>query len=96
MVRLLVEIGTLTAEQYREKFKKILEDGGFVSQHVFNCDETGLFWKKMSCRTYITKEETTLPGHKPMKDWLALLLCQCFGGLQGQTARIPFGESQSF
>ena len=25
------------------------------------------------------------------------LLCQCFGGLQGQTtARVPFGEPQSF
>jgi len=28
------------AEQHREKFKKIIEEGGFVSQQVFNCDET--------------------------------------------------------
>jgi len=27
----------------------------------------------MSRRTYITREETTLPGHKPMKDGLTLL-----------------------
>ena len=26
-------------------------------------------------RTYITKEEKTFPGHKPMKDILTLLLC---------------------
>jgi hypothetical protein len=29
----------------------------------------------MSNRTYITQEETSLPGHKPMKDILTLLLC---------------------
>ena len=35
----------------------------------------GLFWKKMPNRTYITEEEKTLPGHKPMKDRLTILLC---------------------
>ncbi|KAM6435888.1 tigger transposable element-derived protein 1-like [Liasis olivaceus] len=48
---------------------------GYVAQQVFNCDETGLFWKKMPNRTYITQEEKALPGHKPMKDRLSLLLC---------------------
>jgi len=38
-------------------------------------DETGLFWKKMPRRTYITREEKSMPGHKPMKDRLTLLLC---------------------
>jgi len=57
-------------EKHREKFKKIIDNGGFVSQKVFNCDKTGLFWKRMPCRTYITEEETTLPGHKPMNDQL--------------------------
>ncbi|KAJ7332931.1 hypothetical protein JRQ81_015111, partial [Phrynocephalus forsythii] len=42
---------------------------------VFNCDETGLFWKRMAKRNYITQEETGLPGHKPMKDRLTLLFC---------------------
>ena len=41
---------------------------------MFNCDKTGLFWKRMPCRTYITKD-TTMPGHKPMKDRLTLLFC---------------------
>ncbi|XP_070592821.1 tigger transposable element-derived protein 1-like [Erythrolamprus reginae] len=42
---------------------------------IFNCDETGLFWKKMPRRTFITAEEKSLPGHKPMKDRLTLALC---------------------
>jgi len=64
-----------TAEEHCEKCKKIIEEGGFVSQQVFSCDETGLFWKRMPRRTYITKEVTTLPGHKPIKDQLTLLFC---------------------
>ena len=48
---------------------------GYLPQQVFNADETGLFGKKIPNRTYITKEEKTLPGHKPMKDRLILLLC---------------------
>ena len=39
------------------------------------CDETGLFWKKVSCRTYVTKEEKSIPGHKSMKDMITILVC---------------------
>ena len=62
------------ADQHRKKFKKITEEGGFVSQQVFNCDKTGLFWNRMPCRTY-TMKDTTMPGHKPMKDQLTSLFC---------------------
>ncbi|XP_033009888.1 tigger transposable element-derived protein 1-like [Lacerta agilis] len=65
----------LDADQFVLEFKDYVESQGFVPQQVFNCDETGLFWKKMPRRTYITQEEKALPGHKPMKDKLTLLLC---------------------
>ncbi|XP_072000501.1 tigger transposable element-derived protein 1-like [Engystomops pustulosus] len=59
-------------------FPKILEDiideGGYLPDQVFNVDETGLFWKKMPDRTYISKEEKSAPGHKASKDRLTLLL----------------------
>ncbi|XP_028656937.1 tigger transposable element-derived protein 1-like [Erpetoichthys calabaricus] len=63
------------AEKFILEFKKIIEEESYVLQQVFNADETGLFWKKMPNKTYITKEEKALPGHKPMKDRLTLLLC---------------------
>ena len=63
------------AEKFVEKFKDFVDREGFIPEQVFNCDETGLFWKKMPERTYITREEKALPGHKPMKDRLTLLLC---------------------
>ncbi|XP_043575633.1 tigger transposable element-derived protein 1-like [Chiloscyllium plagiosum] len=65
----------MAAEDFVKEFNKFVKDEGYVSHQVFNCDETGLFWKKMPKRTYITQEEKALPDHKPMKDRLTLLLC---------------------
>lgn len=41
---------------------------------VFNADETGLYWKKMPSRTFISKEERQASGFKAAKDRLTLLL----------------------
>nr|KAF6463386.1 tigger transposable element derived 1 [Molossus molossus] len=65
----------VAADNFVTEFQEYVEAEGFVPQQVFSCDETGLFWKKMPKRTYITQEEKSLPGHKPMKDRLTLLLC---------------------
>ena len=66
---------TKAAEEFTHRFALLISEGGYVPQQVFNCDETGLFWKKMPRRTFITAEEKKLPGHKPMKDRLTLALC---------------------
>ncbi|KAJ7316369.1 hypothetical protein JRQ81_002531 [Phrynocephalus forsythii] len=66
---------TIDADQFVLEFKDYVTAQDFVPQQVFNCDETGLFWKKMPKRTYITREEKALPGYKPMKDRLTLLFC---------------------
>ena len=29
----------------------------------------------MPNRTYITKEEKSMPEHKPMKDWITIFVC---------------------
>ncbi|UYV84168.1 hypothetical protein LAZ67_X001410 [Cordylochernes scorpioides] len=53
------------AEDYIKTFADLIKAQGYISQQVFNCDETGLFWKKMPNRTYITAEEKMMPCHKP-------------------------------
>lgn len=63
------------AKQFVIDFKNFVDAEEYVPQQVFNCDETGLFWKKMPRRTYITREESSMPGHKPMKDRLTIMLC---------------------
>ncbi|XP_071036412.1 tigger transposable element-derived protein 1-like [Parasteatoda tepidariorum] len=62
------------AEKYCLKFQEFIETEGYRPQQIFNCDETGLFWKCMPKRTYIMKDEKSVPGHKPTKDRLTLLL----------------------
>ncbi|XP_068613843.1 tigger transposable element-derived protein 1-like [Brachionichthys hirsutus] len=63
------------AAEFVQKFTQLMIDEDYGAQQVFNCDETGLFWKKMPRRTFITMEEKKMPGHKPMKDRLTLALC---------------------
>ncbi|XP_039632281.1 tigger transposable element-derived protein 1-like [Polypterus senegalus] len=63
------------AEAFAAEFQRLMVSECYLPQQVFTCDETGLFWKKMPKRTYITAEENAMPGHKPMKDRLTLLLC---------------------
>nr|XP_033816160.1 tigger transposable element-derived protein 1-like [Geotrypetes seraphini] len=69
------EAASSNVEAAEEFIKEFVISEGYVSNQVFNCDETGLFWKKMPRRTYISEEEKSVPGHKPMKDRLTLLVC---------------------
>lgn len=51
-----VSAGVKGAEKFVEDFYKIIEDGSYCSEQIFNMDETGLFGKKMPGRSYIHKE----------------------------------------
>lgn len=47
-----------TTEDYMNNtFQKILEEGEYHPEQVFNMDKTGLFWKRMPFRTFIFKDE---------------------------------------
>ncbi|GFR15032.1 tigger transposable element-derived protein 1 [Trichonephila clavata] len=63
------------AKNYSKVLVKIIEDGGYCPDQVFNADETGLFWKKMPSRTFIAKSEKTASGFKAAKDRVTFLLC---------------------
>ena len=62
------------AERYPTELKALIHEGGNDSKQVFNVDETGLFWKRLPNRTFISKTETSAPGFKASKDSLTLLL----------------------
>lgn len=68
------------AKSFPEKLVKIIEDGGYIPDQVFNADETGLFWKKMPTRTYIAKSEKSTGGFKAAKDRVTFLLCSNASG----------------
>lgn len=48
------------AKDFISSLSKIIEDGKYASSQIFNVDETGLFWKKMPNRTFLSKDEPVL------------------------------------
>ncbi|GFT95467.1 tigger transposable element-derived protein 1 [Trichonephila clavipes] len=68
------------AKIFPEELAKIIENGDYSADQVFNADETGLYWKKMPNRTYIAKDEKTASGRKASKDRVTLLLCSNASG----------------
>ena len=67
---------TAEAEVFvNNKFKGIIEEGGYEPEQVFNMDETGLLWKRMPSRTFIMQGEAKAPGFKAQKDRLTLVMC---------------------
>ena len=70
----------VAAEAFIPLLKEAIEAKGYLPAQIFNCDETGLFWKRMPNRTWLTKEEKTAPGFKAAKDRFTLLFCTNFPG----------------
>ena len=64
---------TEAAEHFKTTFAKYIADEGYVPEQVFNADETGLFYKKVGRKTYVSKEVKKLPGFKLAKDRITLL-----------------------
>ncbi|XP_072121835.1 tigger transposable element-derived protein 1-like isoform X1 [Mobula birostris] len=63
-----------TAINYPSELKKVIDEGAYMPEQVFNVGEMGLFWKRMPDRTYISKEEKAIPGFKASNDRLTLLV----------------------
>jgi hypothetical protein len=62
------------ADAFPPMLQKLIEEEGYTLDQIFNFDETGLYWKCMPSRTYISKEEAHAPGFKAAKDHVTVML----------------------
>lgn len=65
--------GAEAAAHYPEDQGKIINEGGYTEQQIFNINETVFCWK-MSSRTFIAMQKKAIPSFKSSKDRLILLL----------------------
>ncbi|XP_036163508.1 tigger transposable element-derived protein 1-like [Myotis myotis] len=69
-----VVVDAQAAACYPSVLRCILEEGCYSPQQVFNVDETGLSWKRLSEHMLLALEGAARPGPKAPKDHLTLLL----------------------
>ncbi|XP_069396460.1 tigger transposable element-derived protein 1-like [Delphinus delphis] len=73
-----VSADMVTAREFPEMLREITVEGEYLPEQVFNVDKTGLHWKRMPDRSYISKEEKLMPGYKAAEDRLTVVWWQCF------------------
>uniref|UniRef100_A0A8C4Q776 HTH CENPB-type domain-containing protein n=1 Tax=Eptatretus burgeri TaxID=7764 RepID=A0A8C4Q776_EPTBU len=79
-----------TSKKFPPKRAKLIEEKGYKPEQIFIAEETGLFWKKMSKRTFLTKQEKSAPGFQAVKDRLTALLCSNTSGDCMVKTLLPF------
>jgi hypothetical protein len=65
------------AENFRSTFNDLIKKYG--EENIFNCDETAIFYKTLSKKSFVEKNESS-SGHKMRKERLSLLLCCSYTG----------------
>ena len=62
-------------QPFKEALSKIIIELGVTRDQIYNADETGLFYKCLPERTYVSANERNAPGRKSAKERVTFLAC---------------------
>ncbi|XP_038603240.1 tigger transposable element-derived protein 1-like [Tachyglossus aculeatus] len=67
-------LGVGAAACFPRVLREVVEEGGYSPKQVFNLDDSGLFWKRLPARTYLSREEAAAPGFRAARDRVTVML----------------------
>ena len=60
---------------FKAMLSQLIEDEGLVLSQVYNCDETGLYWKALPTKMLASRKEEKAPRYKVSKERVTILAC---------------------
>ena len=63
------------ADRFIPEFKQVINDGGYELEQVFNCDESGLYYKLLPTKTLAAYCEKSAAGRKTQKERVTINAC---------------------
>ncbi|GFQ85655.1 tigger transposable element-derived protein 1 [Trichonephila clavata] len=71
---------TEAAENYKLELARIINEGGYSPDQIFNADEMALYWKKLPSMTFISKNQRLAQGFKPSKERIPFMCAAIYQG----------------
>lgn len=62
-------------DPFKRKLQETIDTMGVTTDQLYNADETGLFWKLLPDKTYVSSLEKNAPGRKTDKQRITFLAC---------------------
>ena len=73
--RLSAENKLTELQKFKKRFHKMIERKALGGDQIYNCDETGLYYRMLPLKTLASIEEKSAPGYKKSKDRVTVLAC---------------------
>lgn len=73
------------ADKFIPDFQQVISEGGYSHEQVFNCDESGLYYKLLPSKTMAAHFEKSAAGRKTQKDRITINACSNVTG----TIKLP-------
>ena len=68
-------------EHFKEELKELIEREHLTLEQLYNCDETGLYYRMLPAKTLASRSEREASGMKKMKERVTLMTCLNASGM---------------